>query len=70
MPVLCCIPHLEPVHPSLQPLSQSPVIWLQDPFPLQWVLHVWPQSDPNFPGWHAIKIIHRYEIKLQRSFNI
>lgn len=35
MPVFIRVPHLEPLHPSLQPSSQTPVMWLQDPLPLQ-----------------------------------
>lgn len=35
MPLFIRVPHCKPLHPSLQPSSQTPVKRLQDPFPLQ-----------------------------------
>lgn len=46
MPVFIGVAQCEPLHPSLQPVSQAPVLGLQDPFPLQKELHVSLHFDP------------------------
>lgn len=55
MPEFVRVPHFEPLHPSLQPSSQTPVKRLQDPFPLQYVLHLCTQFIPKYPCKHAVK---------------
>lgn len=70
MPALMRVPHCEPLHPSLQPSSQTPVKRLQDPFPLQYVLHLCTQSIPKYPCEHAV-INKLLKNKMQNiSFNI